>query len=280
MESMKNVRATLRSPLWAAALCWVSFAAVLALAYAVGPAGRLDAKALHALMALDGPAFGQIGNLLVHSADPLPLIALVALLFVWGWRTGRRREAVAAVAMVAAANVTGLLLQLALAHPRFYPVLGTNQVGTHAFPSGHATSAMSMALAAVLVVPPRIRPAVASAAAAYVFAVSITLLVLSWHLPSDVLGGLLVSTSFFFCAIAMLRRGVSTATRERARARRSPALARGIAVGVAVALFLILLAKSEALLAFARVHTIATLTAIAIMVVSAGLVASAAILQR
>ncbi|HSD23090.1 MAG TPA: phosphatase PAP2 family protein [Solirubrobacterales bacterium] len=129
---------------------------------------------------------------------------------------GRRREAFAAVAVVAAANLTGLLLKVVLAHPRFYPVLGTDQVGIDAFPSGHATGAMSIALAATLVAPARIRPAVALGAAAYVFAVSILLLVLSWHLPSDVPGGLLVASSFF-CAVAALRGSASPADKLRER---------------------------------------------------------------
>lgn len=109
--------------------------------------------------------------------------------------------------------------RVVLAHPRFYPVLGTDQVGIDAFPSGHATGAMSIALAATLVAPARIRPAVALAAAAYVFAVSILLLVLSWHLPSDVLGGLPVASSSFFCAVAALR-GSATRPADRDRDRK------------------------------------------------------------
>ncbi len=78
-----------------------------------------------------------------------------------------------------------------------------------AYPSGHATSAMSIALAAVLVAPPRLRVAVACGAAAYVIAVSTSLLVIGWHLPSDVLGGLLITSGFFFLVVAALRVGAA-----------------------------------------------------------------------
>ncbi len=283
MQGVDTVRVTAKSPLFAAASCWAALAGVVVLAYAVGPAGRLDADALHGLMALNSPSLSRIGNPFLHSADLLPLMAATAMLFAWGWTVGRRREAFAAVAVVAAANLTGLLLKLVLAHPRFYPVLGTDQVGTDAFPSGHATGAMSIALAATLVAPARIRPAVALGAAAYAFAVSILLLVLSWHLPSDVLGGLLVASSFFFCAVAALRGNGSRVIRHRGRPRErlsvSPAVC-GVALALMGGTCVVLLAHSEEVLAFARMYTTAIATAIAVMVVSGGLVASAAIFQR
>lgn len=283
MQRVNTVRVTAKSPLVAATVCWVAFAGVLVLAYAVGPAGRLDADALHHLGALSSPSFSRIVNLFLNSAEPLPLTAIAATLFVWGRMVGRRREALAAVAVVAAANLTSLLLKVVLAHPRFYPVLGANQVGADAFPSGHATSAMSIALAAMLVAPARIRPAMAIGAAAYVFAVSISLLVLSVHLPSDVLGGLLVSSSFFFCAVAALRRNASRVNRLRGQAPTRLSVSSkvcGVALTLLFGICVVLLANSEEFLAFARMHTTATATALAVMVISAGLVASAAIYQR
>ena len=164
------MRLTARSPLLAAAACFLAFGVVLAGAYAIAPIGRLDAIALHGLMALDGP-FSYPNHVLTRSADPLPVMLMLAALFAWGWALGRRREAIGAVALVAGANLTGLILKVALAHPRFHPILAGNQVGAEAYPSGHATSAMSIALAAVLVAPLRLRVAVASGAAAYVIAV-------------------------------------------------------------------------------------------------------------
>ena len=280
------MRLTARSPLLAAAACFLAFGAVLAGAYAIAPIGRLDAIALHGLMALDGPFSYPVNHVLTRSADPLPVMLMLAALFAWGWALGRRREAIGAVALVAGANLTGLILKVALAHPRFHPILAGNQVGAEAYPSGHATSAMSIALAAVLVAPvrlrsnPHLRVAVASVAAAYVIAVSTSLMVLGWHFPSDVVGGLLVSSGFFFLAVAAIRAGA--AGRAGVAAKRvglalSPGLG-GAAVAVLAAAGLIALSRADELVAFARVHTVASATAVALMVISAGLVASATLI--
>jgi membrane-associated phospholipid phosphatase len=275
------MRLTARSPLVAAAACFLGFAAVLAGAYVIAPIGRLDAIALHGLMALDGPFSHRVDYVIVHSADPLPVTVVLAALFAWGWALGRRREAVGAVALVAGANLTGLILKVALAHPRFHPILGGDQVGAEAYPSGHATTAMSIALAAVLVAPVRLRVAVASGAAVYAITVSTWLLVLGWHFPSDVLGGLLVSSGFFFLAVAAIRAGA--AGRAGVAAKRvglalSPGLG-GAAVAALAAAGLIALSRADELLAFARLHTVATVTALAVMAVSAGLVASATLIS-
>jgi len=275
------MRLTARSPLLAAAACFLAFAAVLACAYAIAPIGRLDAIALNGLMGLDGLFSYPVDHVLTRSADPQPVMLMLAALFAWGWALGRRREALGAVALVAGANVTGLILQVALAHPRFHPILAGNQVGAEAYPSGHATSAMSIALAAVLVAPVRLRVAVASGAAAYVIAVSTSLMVLGWHFPSDVLGGLLVSSGFFFLAVAAIRVGAARqvgVAAQRVRLALSPGLG-GAAVAVLAAAGLIVVSRADELLAFARLNTVATVTALAVMAVSAGLVASAAMIS-
>ena len=274
------MRATVRSPVLAAAACFGAFAAVLGSAYAIGPIGRVDAIALHGMTALDNSVSDLPAHIAVHSADPLPLLLVLAALFAWGWGLGRRREAVAAVGLVAAANLAGLGLKVALAHPRVHPILAGDQVAPEAFPSGHATSAMSIALAAVLVAPARARVAVASAAAAYVIAVATSLLVLSWPFPSDVLGGLLLSSGFFFAALAAVREGASgraAAVAQRAGLALSPGLG-GIGVALLAGASVIALSRADELVAFARVHTVASATAVALMVISAGLVASATLI--
>jgi membrane-associated phospholipid phosphatase len=271
------MRLTARSPLRAAAACFLAFAAVLAGAYAIAPIARLDAIALHGLRALDGP----LSNPIAHSADPLSLTVMLAALLAWGLALGRRREVLAAIALVVGANLTGLILQLALAHPRFHPVLGADQLDAEAYPSGHATSAMSLALAAVLVAPARLRVAVASASATYVIAVSTSLLVLGWHFPSDVLGGLLVSSFFFFVAVAAIRAGAAGragVAAQKVGLALTPGLG-GTAIAATAAAGLLALSQFEELIAFARLHTVATVTALAIMAVSAGLVASATLIS-
>jgi len=133
----------------------------------------------------------------------------------------------------------------------------------------------------VLVAPVRLRVVVASGAAAYVIGVSTSLMVLGWHFPSDVLGGLLVSSGFFFLAVAAIRVGAARqvgVAAQRVRLALSPGLG-GAAVAVLAAAGLIALSRADELLAFARLNTVATVTALAVMAVSAGLVASAAMIS-
>jgi membrane-associated phospholipid phosphatase len=219
------VRWTARSALLAAAGCWIAFAAVLVCAYEVGAVGRLDATALHGLMSLRSSLPDRGTHLVAHCANPLPLLATLAGLFALGWALGRRRQAVAAVGLVAGAYLTAQVLKLALAHPRLHPILGDDQVRAAAFPSGHATAAMSIALAALVVAPPWARIPVVAAGTVYVVAITGSILVLGWHFPSDVLGGFLLAWAFFFGAIAALRiveDRASVAARARARPASAP----------------------------------------------------------
>ena len=85
-----------------------------------------------------------------------------------------------------------------------HPAFG-HGVGPVSFPSGHATAAMSMAVALVLVAPRGHRWAAVILGAAYALAISVTVIILGWHYPSDVLAGTLVATGFGFLAIAGLR---------------------------------------------------------------------------
>ncbi|HSF03533.1 MAG TPA: phosphatase PAP2 family protein [Solirubrobacterales bacterium] len=270
------MRLTARGPLLAAAACFLGFVALVACAYAIAPVERWDATALHGLMELDS---NSIGDPLARSADPLPIALALAALFAWGWALGRRREAIGALALVTVANVGGLVLQIALAHPRFHPILGSNQVGAEAYPSGHATSAMSIALAAVLVAPARLRVPVGCGAAAYVIAVSASLLVLGWHFPSDVLGGLLISSGFFFLTVAALRVGAGRAgaAAQRVGAALSPWL--GAAAALLAGAGLVAWSGVGDLLSFAVDNTVATVAAFAVAAVAAGLVASATLIS-
>jgi hypothetical protein len=78
------------------------------------------------------------------------------------------------------------------------------------FPSGHTAVAMSLALAAVLVAPRRLRGVVAVAGGAYAVAIGEGVVITGWHRPSDVLASYLLCTAWAALAAAGL-----TATNAR-----------------------------------------------------------------
>jgi membrane-associated phospholipid phosphatase len=274
------MRNGLRGPLPAllgCAACAVGVIALVLVAYHDAGAQHLDATALYGFATLNGGllhhvawGFGMIGGVF-----PLAL-GLLGLYYLAG-RCGRRREAIAATVVVVAANITTEVLKLALAHPRIQSILGANQVSAASFPSGHATSAMSMAVAALLVVPPRWRAITATVGAVLVFGVSFSVLVLEWHFPSDVLGGLLVATGYGFAAVATLRYFETDPEQRRTAAMilgppsRDALEAAGVAVAFAAAAFA--LSRAESILDYAGTYTTTVLMALAISSLATALLA-------
>ena len=97
--------------------------------------------------------FTDLGN-------PAQVAAITLALAAFALVRGRPRLALGVLALIAATSVSGQLLKVLLAHPRFPPIFDY-PVGPRALPSGHATAAMSLALAGVLVAPRRARLAAA-----------------------------------------------------------------------------------------------------------------------
>jgi membrane-associated phospholipid phosphatase len=271
------MRNGLKGPLFGAAACAAGLASLILAVYHDGGAQRLDATALYGFGKLNSgvlcaaaSGFVQLGSVL---AVVLALVALCGLAVRWG----RRREAIAAVAVVLAASVTTQILKVVLAHPRVQPILGTNQISAASFPSGHATAAMAMAVAWLLVVPPRWRATTAVAGAVLVFGVSFSVLVLTWHFPSDALAGILVATGYGFAALAALRY-LEAPPREHRMTTMIPsplprttleAAATAIVLGAAVLAF----ARAGKIVDYAGTYTTTVLAALAISAVAASLLA-------
>ncbi len=171
----------------------------------VDAAQRLDATVLARVTVPERSATAILANGLVHLGDPLPLLLMLASACAVALARRRPLDAVAAVTVVAGANLTTQVLKVVLAHPRYQAILGENQIGAVAFPSGHATAVASIAIAFAIVSAPDLRPAVAAAGACLVAAVCASVLTLQWHFPSDVLGGILVASSWGFAVLAALR---------------------------------------------------------------------------
>jgi membrane-associated phospholipid phosphatase len=201
-----GVQRDVRNLLLGALACLVALAPVAILAYAVGPTERLDADilarfaphdqgSLHALAA----AFGAMG-------EAVPVFLILALLVGVGFAAGRRREAVAAAVIVLGAGITTQVLKQVLAHARHASELhGYELPWPDAFPSGHTTAAASLAVAALFVVPPRLRAVTAAVGGIFTAGMAFSVVLMQWHYPSDTIGACLVVGAWTCAALAALR---------------------------------------------------------------------------
>lgn len=118
----------------------------------------------------------------------------------------RRRWGLALVAalVLGGANITTRVLKVWLLDR---PDLGHGPE-FNTLPSGHTTAAASVAVAVLLVVPPRTRPWAAVLGAGYAAATGVSTLIGQWHRPSDVVAGLLVVLVWGALGCAVLALGV------------------------------------------------------------------------
>jgi hypothetical protein len=205
------------------------------------------------------------------------MLAVIAL------ARGRPRLAVGVLLLVAATSVSSQVLKAVLAHPRESESLGAGgHVNPAAFPSGHATAAMSLALGAVLVAPRRLRPLAALAGAALAVAVGFSVVSLGWHFPSDVVGGYLLATAWALVLVAVLRLPPRP---ERSRSVRQ-AVPAGVQVGLAAAAAIAALGVVAVLVDvsgasdFAREHTASVVVGAALAALAVALPASVAATLR
>ena len=196
----------------------------------------------------------------------------------------RRRPwlAVGAGVIVVGANVSTQVVKAAIDRP---DLIAGGPPDPGAFPSGHATVAMSLAMALVLVSPPLVRWTAALAGCAYAGGVGIAVIALGWHRPSEVLGAYLMAVAWAALVAAVLAaapgaRGLTADARRDGRARARAALA--AALGLAfVALVAVTAAQRVDVLRIADDRTALTAAALACTAVCAALgVALTALLQR
>ena len=190
-----------------AAGCAVLLATTWFAAFHVGVVGRADQSIFSGFYALK--QHGPIDWLAWHFAklcNPRPYTCLAVIPIVVALARGRPRVAMAVAALLLGANLTTEVLKPVLAEPRATSLLGfTTPVASASWPSGHATAAMSLALACVIASPALARPTVAALGALFAVVVSYSFLTLGWHYPSDVIGGFLVATTWALLTIAGLK---------------------------------------------------------------------------
>jgi membrane-associated phospholipid phosphatase len=262
-----------------AAVCVGAAGALLLSTDLIERVARWDVSAFRGLSLLAGhPHVAGMANRVVHLADPVPTVAMLGTILAAGLAWGRPRHAAAGVLLVGGAAITGLALKAALAHPRYQALLGPDQLAAEAFPSGHAITAMAVALAAVLVTPPRWRPLAAAAGACYSLAAGVSLVIIEWHYPSDVLGGFLVAGSFGLLAVAAVRANGDAPKPHGAGiwpfARPIGEIGRSLmfVTGAAAVTLLVTLTQADQLLSYAAANTSAAVAAMGIALASAALV--------
>jgi membrane-associated phospholipid phosphatase len=182
----------------------VGFAILAVLVHKSGSVQHFDAVVL-GHFAERGSRTGSVAAGIVLLGDLGTLLLLLAIACGIALARRRPRAALAALFVVAGANLTTQLFKALLAHPRFQALLGAEQIGANSFPSGHTTAVASLAIAYAFVVSREWRPAVALVGTGLVAAVGCSVMALSWHYPSDVLGGILVAAGWGFAALAGLR---------------------------------------------------------------------------
>jgi membrane-associated phospholipid phosphatase len=182
------------------------FALLLAtwfVAFHVGFFEHADRAILRGFADLQGrPHVDRTARFIASLCDPNPYVYLCAVPVLVAVARRRLWVALAIVTVLLGANVTTELLKPLLAQPRPSDLVGGSGPSSASWPSGHATAAMSLALACVLAAPARLRPAVAALGAVFAVAVSYSFLTLEWHYPSDVFGGFLVAAIWTLLALA------------------------------------------------------------------------------
>jgi membrane-associated phospholipid phosphatase len=170
----------------------------------------------------------RIGDAFTALCDPVPWTLLASAVLLYGIAQARIRATAAAVILFAGASLTTQVVKTLLAADRPSPVGA--YVGSNSGPSGHTTAALSLALGLLLVVSTRRGRVVAGVIGGlFTIATILSILSLSWHYPSDVVGGALVTSAWACFAQAWLIRSP-----ERGAVGawlRHPLAARGLASG-------------------------------------------------
>jgi membrane-associated phospholipid phosphatase len=194
-----------KSALLAAIACALAIAPLAVMAYSWNPFQRVDLRGFIHLRHEEGPIHA-FASVFVNLGDLAALLVFLAAACAIGLRYGRRREVLDAIVVVAGANLTTQLLKTTLEHARHKAFEhGVELPWPNSFPSGHTTAAASIAVALLLVAPATHRLVAAVFGLAITAAVGFSVVVLGWHYPSDVLGGLLVVGAWGFATLAWLR---------------------------------------------------------------------------
>lgn len=180
-----------------------------------------------------GRAHDAAGNLLATIDIASLAIAIGVLMIIALLRHREVLAILAAAVVVGSVLITEVLKHFVLERPNLLGPAGAAY--ENSFPSGHATIAFSIGVAAILVAPPRLRRPTIALALLYGVVIGIATIAAGWHRPSDVVGGILV-VSGWTSLVTLIATIVDPDTFSSDRSGMQPAvLHRYVAVGVIVA---------------------------------------------
>lgn len=175
------------------------------LAHEVALLRQVDVHILQGFLQLRRPILDGPATVLTSLFDPAPYLVLGAVPVVIALRRGRRDLAVAILVLLFGANASTELVKPLAAGARDWVAVPGIYLSHATWPSGHSTASMSLALAVIISVPPRMRPVLAPLMAALVVGVVYSLLTLGWHYPSDVLGGFEMASTWALLVVGLVR---------------------------------------------------------------------------
>jgi membrane-associated phospholipid phosphatase len=286
---------TPRTLLTGAAACAGLFALILALAYGSPRATYLDAAAYLGFLDLQRPVLNELMHRFATLGNPAEVALIGTALAAVALARARPRVAAAVLALVFVTSVSSQLLKALLAYPRFGGEIDGAHVAAEAFPSGHSTAAMALAICCVMVAPRRLRPLAAFVGVGLALAVSFSVVGLGGHLPSDVAGGYLLAAFWGLVIAAGLQWSNERWPERTVRSRTLVAVRRAadavaavglvaVAVGgvafVGLAALAVLLTQPGDVIDYARYHTSVLVVAPALIALAVALLAAMTVVLR
>jgi membrane-associated phospholipid phosphatase len=160
---------------------------------------RLDQGAFDGRALANGRAREAADQLLTTISVATLALAILVLVVQAFARRRLALSVVAGVVIVGAVLTTEVLKHHLLERPD----LLRRSIYHNSFPSGHATVAFAVGIAATLVVPPALRRWVAGLAVLYGAAIGVAVVAVGWHRPSDVVGAFLIVIAWAAAAVAI-----------------------------------------------------------------------------
>jgi undecaprenyl-diphosphatase len=197
--------------------CAVLLLVVWVLAYYVAPFEELDETVLNAISTPSGSPVHDLAFTIEQVMEPAGWAAAATVAFLLAAWQGRYKRALLAVALILGTALVDLTLKAVFEHERelSIPIDEFEWLPlANAFPSGHSAGALAISLAFLFVVPAAWQRVTAALGLVFTLAVSLGLLVLNYHYPSDIVGGWLVALGWCFALIAVDADRESTSSEE------------------------------------------------------------------